>query len=130
MASFPVQKSVSFIRSHLFVHFFKIHDSFSKYLCIFWLCWVFAAACGLSLIAEWRLLSSCSAWASHCGGFSRCGQALGVQASVLQHASSVVVVLGLSCLKECGIFLDYGSNLCPLHWQADSLPLNHQGSPS
>ena len=29
----------------------------------------------------------------------------------------------------CGIFLDQGSNPCILHWQADSLPLSHQGSP-
>ena len=29
----------------------------------------------------------------------------------------------------CGIFLDQGSNLCPLHWQVDSQPLRHQGSP-
>ena len=28
----------------------------------------------------------------------------------------------------CGIFLDQGLNLL-LHWQVDSLPLNHQGSP-
>ena len=27
------------------------------------------------------------------------------------------------------IFLSQGSNLCLLHWQEDSLPLNHQGSP-
>ena len=27
-----------------------------------------------------------------------------------------------------GIFLTQGSNLCILHWQADSLPLNHLGS--
>ena len=27
-----------------------------------------------------------------------------------------------------GIFLDQGFNLCPLHWQADSLPLSHQES--
>ena len=27
-----------------------------------------------------------------------------------------------------GIFLTQGSNLCFLHWQADSLPLDHQGS--
>ena len=26
----------------------------------------------------------------------------------------------LSCSTACGIFLDQGSNLCPLHWQADS----------
>ena len=27
-------------------------------------------------------------------------------------------------------FLLQGSNLCLLHWQADSLPLNHMGSPA
>ena len=29
----------------------------------------------------------------------------------------------------CGIFPDEGSNPCPLHWQADSQTLRHQGSP-
>ena len=29
-----------------------------------------------------------------------------------------------------GIFLTQGSNLSLLHWQVDSLPLSHQGSPS
>ena len=28
-----------------------------------------------------------------------------------------------------GIFLTQGSNPCLLHWQVDSLPLSHQGSP-
>ena len=28
--------------------------------------------------------------------------------------------------RACGIFLDQRSNLCLLHWQADSLPLSHQ----
>ena len=28
-----------------------------------------------------------------------------------------------------GIFPTQGLNLCLLHWQADSLPLSHQGSP-
>ena len=36
---------------------------------------------------------------------------------------------GLSCSVACGILLDQGSNLCPLHWQADSSPLRHQGNP-
>ena len=36
----------------------------------------------------------------------------------------------LSCSTACGIFLDQGSNLCLLHWQADSLLLSHQGSPA
>ena len=47
--------------------------------------------------------------------------------------ASVVVAHGLSCLVTCGIFLDQGSNLCPLHWQAsaaNSQPLDHEGSPS
>ena len=42
-------------------------------------------------------------------GFSSCGT-----------WASVVVVHGLSCSAACGIFLDQGSNPCPLHWQADS----------
>ena len=34
-----------------------------------------------------------------------------------------------SCSAARRIFLEQGSNLYPLHWQADSEPLNHQGSP-
>ena len=40
--------------------------------------------------------------------------------------ASVVVALKLCCSSVCGIFLDQGSNTCPLHWQADSYPLSHQ----
>ena len=36
---------------------------------------------------------------------------------------------GLSCSAACVIFPDQGLNPCPLHWQADSQPLRHQGSP-
>ena len=35
----------------------------------------------------------------------------------------------LSCSGACGILLDQGSNPCFLHWQGNSLPLCHQGSP-
>ena len=35
---------------------------------------------------------------------------------------------GLRCSEACGIIPDQGSNLCRLLWQADSLPLSHQGS--
>ena len=48
----------------------------------------------------------------------------------LQSTGSVVVAHGLSCLVACGIFLDQGLNPCLLHWQADSEPLNHKGSPT
>ena len=48
-----------------------------------------------------------------------------MQASVLvapglQSTGSVVVVHRLSCSMTGGIFVDQGSNLCLLHWQADS----------
>ena len=43
--------------------------------------------------------------------------------------NSLVVAHGLSCSAAHGIFLDQGWNPCPLHWQADSQPLDHQGSP-
>ena len=46
-----------------------------------------------------------------------------------RRAGSVVVAHGPSCSTACGIFPDQGSNPCPLHWQADSQPLCHQGSP-
>ena len=42
----------------------------------------------------------------------------------------VVVVHGLSCAVVCGLLLDQGLNLCPLHWQVDAQPLDHWGSPS
>ena len=32
-------------------------------------------------------------------------------------------------LRGLGIFLDQAVNRCLPHWQADSLPLSHQGSP-
>ena len=38
--------------------------------------------------------------------------------------ASVVVVYGLSDLVACETISDQGSNLCLLHWQADSLPLS------
>ena len=43
---------------------------------------------------------------------------------------SVAVVHGLSCPMACRILPDQRSSLCSLHWQADSLPLDHKGSPA
>ena len=36
---------------------------------------------------------------------------------------------GVGCHFLQGIFPTQGSHLCLLHWQADCLPLSHQGSP-
>ena len=88
-----------------------------------------------SSCGKWGLLFSCSAQASHCSGFSCCGAwALRARASVsvaprLWSTGSVVVAHRLSCSKVCGIFPDQEWNPCLLHWQVDSLPLSHQGSP-
>ena len=65
---------------------------------------------------------------------SRCAGPLIIAASLLRstgsrRAGSVIVAHGPSRSAACGIFPDQGSNPCPLHWQADSQPLRHQGSP-
>ena len=64
------------------------------------------------------LLSSCGAWASHCGDVSCC-----------RAWAQCLWYHGLSCPTAWGILLDQGSNLCSLHWHVHSLPLDHQGSP-
>ena len=89
----------------------------------FWLCWVFVSVRGLSLVAASRGHSS-----SRCAGLSLSWPLL-LRSTVSRRAGSVVVIHGLSCSVACGIFPDQGSNPCPLHWQADSQPLHHQGSP-
>ena len=52
-----------------------------------------------------------------------------VTAPWLQSTGSVVVSHGVSCSMACRIFPDQGSDAHLLHWQADSLPPSHQGSP-
>ena len=65
---------------------------------------------------------------------SRCAGLLSSRPLLLRstgsrRAGSAIVAHGPSCSEACGIFPDQGSNPCPLHWQADSQPLRHQGSP-
>ena len=79
---------------------------------------------GLSLVAASGGHSS-----SRCAGLSL-SQSLLLRSTGSRRAGSVVVAHGPSCSVACGIFPDQGSNPCPLHWQADSQPLHHQGSPS
>ena len=104
-----------------------------------WLCWVFDAPRGLSLVAASGGYSSL-----RCAGFSLWGLLIVVSSLVeehglqacrlqqlwhagsvvvahgLQSTGSVVVAHGLSCSAACGIFPDQGSNPCPLRWQVDS----------
>ena len=88
-----------------------------------WLRWVFAAAHWLSLVVasgghpSLRYADLSLRWP------------LFLRSTGSRRAGSVVVAHGLSCSAACEIFPDQGSNPCPLHWQADSQPLRHQGSP-
>ena len=91
---------------------------------------IFFGCTGSSLLSAdflwlWRARATLryGAQASRWSGFSCCG------AWALEWAS-VVVVHGFSCSTARGIFLDQGLNPCPLHWQADSYPLDHQRSPN
>ena len=105
----------------------KIHvEIFFKFIYLFiyfWLCWVFVSVQGLSLVAASGGHSS-----SRCAGLSL-SRPLLLRSTGSRLAGSVVVAHGPSCSAACGIFPDQGSNPCPLHWQADSQPLCHQGSP-
>ena len=46
----------------------------------------------------------------------------------LYSTGSVAVAHSLRCSLSGWVFPDEGLNLCLLHWQVDSLPLNQQGS--
>ena len=99
-------------------------DFFKKNLFIYlWLCWVFVSVRGLSLVA-----ASGGHTSSRCAGLSL-SRPLLLRSTGSRRAGSVVVAQGPSCSAACGIFPDQGSNPCPLHWQADSQTLRHQGSP-
>ena len=89
----------------------------------FWLCWVFVSVRGLSLVAASGGHSS-----SRCAGLSL-SRPLLLRRTGSRRAGSVVVAHGPSCSAACGILPDQGSNPCLLHWQVDSQPLRHQGSP-
>ena len=89
--------------------YFIIINYYLFILAVLGLCcytWVFSSCGGqgLLLVAVRRLLivvaSVCWAWA-------------------LGSLASEVVVHRLSCSVACGIFLEQGLNLCPLHWQED-----------
>ena len=113
-------------------------SDFLKFLFVcFWLCWV--------IIAVWTSLQLQPSGATlqlWCSGFSlqwlrllqnvssRTRGLQKVSASRFQSTGSVVVVHRLGCSEACGIFLDQDFNLCLLCWQADFLPLSHQGSAS
>ena len=100
-----------------------IFSFFFFFFFYFWLRWVFVSVRGLSLVAASGGHSS-----SRCAGLSLLRPLL-FQSTGSRCAGSVIVAHGPSCSAACGIFPDQGLNPCLLHWQADSQPLRHQGSP-
>ena len=99
----------------------KIQFFFFFYL---WLCWVFVSVRGLSPVVASGGHSS-----SRCAGLSLWRPLL-LWSTGSRSAGSVIVAHGPSCSAACGILPDQGPNPCALHWQADSQPLHHQGSPA
>ena len=112
--------SLGGILQELFIYLFILKFI---YLFIFWLCWVFVSVRGPSLVVASGGHSS-----SRCAALSP-SQPLPLRSTGSRRAGSAVVAHGPSRSAACGIFPDQGSNPCPLHWQADSQPLCHQGSP-
>ena len=96
---------------------------FFKLFIYFWLCWVFVSVRGLSPVGASGGHSS-----SRCAGLPP-SRPLLLRSTGSRRAGSAVVAHGPSCSAACRILPDQGSNPCPLHWQADSQPLRHQGSP-
>ena len=88
---------------------------------------------GYSLVMAHGLLTEMASLVEHrfqeCPGF----RGYGTWAHQLQflgpRALNPVVVHRLSCSQACQIFLSQRLNPCLLQQQAESLPLNHQGSP-
>ena len=126
---------ISHYRFFLFFFFFR---TLFFYLIYFLTVLDLLCCMGFSLVAASRVCSFilvCRLFLLQSTGYS----ALGLQE--LSHVGSVVMIFGLwstgSILRSMGlvtprhmgIFLDQESNWCLLHWQADSFPLRHQGSP-
>ena len=101
----------------------QMPEQLSLSLIYLWLHWVFVALCWISLLGQVG-----ATLYLQCTGFSLQWLLLSLSMRVrqlqeLQHT-------GLVAPRHVGSeFLDQGSNPCPLHWQVDSLPLDHQGSP-
>ena len=106
----PLLLSITFLKNYLFIYL--------------WLCWVFVSVPGLSLVAASGGHSS-----SRCAGLSL-SRPLLLRSTGSRRAGSAIVAHRPSCSAACGIFPDQGSSPCPLHWQADSQQLRHQGSPT
>ena len=115
----------------LFFYFYLFFNSVYFYLLTVCFIYLFMAVLGLRFCA--RAFSSCGKrgplFIVVRGPLTIAASPIADRSTGSRRARSVVVAHGLSCSAACGIFPDQGSNPYPLHWQADSQPLRHQGSP-
>ena len=92
-------------------------SDFFKNFIYLWLCWVFIAACWLSLVVlsgDYPLVAS--------GNFSLVAVhgLFIVKYALYGIWVLIVAAFGFSCAMSCGIFQDQGSNLSPLHCKVNS----------
>ena len=85
-----------------------------KFLCLFLAPLGLRCCSGFFLVFIWKLLIAMTSLVAELG---------------LQSTGSIVAAHGLICAAAHGTFPDQELNPCLLHWQADSLPKSHQGSP-
>ena len=104
---------------------YKFYFYFFLILFIYLFIYLFMAVLGLRFCA--RAFSSCGKWGPL---FIAVRGPLLLWSTGSRCTGSVIVAHRPSCSTACGIFPDQGSNPCPVHWQADSRSLRHQGSPS
>ena len=135
----PLELYYMFIENQLWVYFctivfvwyislFQYHTVFFKdlFTCLY------VAVHRPSPVATSRCCSSCSIRASHGHPPFLLLQSTGSRSSASLSfgmcMGCIVVAWGISCPSAWGLFLDQGSNLCPLYWQTDSLTLSYQRS--
>ena len=100
---------------------------FKKILCLFLAPLGLRCCSGFSLVFIWKLLIAMTSLVAELG--LQGSWASVIAAPGLQSSGSIVAAHGLICAAAHGTFPDQELNLCLLHWQADSLPQSHQGSP-
>ena len=96
---------------------------FNLFIYYLWLCGVFVSVRGPPPVA-----ASGGHSPSRCTGLPP-SRPLPLRSTGSRRAGPAIVAHGPSHSAAHGILPDQGSNPCPLHRQADSQPLRHQGGP-
>ena len=92
---------------------------------VFIAAWAFSSCSELGLLSRWWCAGFSLQWLLLWSTSSRCTGFSGYGLQGLEHGLSSVY--RLSCSEAWGMFPDQGLNPCPLHWEAESYPLCHQG---